>query len=132
MKWYLQMPHSKKTFELFLDNHPFISILLFVSFGYWKFIMLGCNVLKNDCKWFKIILLPIHLNFFTYFFKILRKLNFIFDRLKLIFRKNIIDDNHFKMWLSIKKSVQKEFIMIDEYDTQLVWVDCESAGCKGH
>ena len=25
----------------------------------WKFSMIGCNVLKNDCKLFKIILLPI-------------------------------------------------------------------------
>ena len=33
---------------------------------------------------------------FAFFFKISRKLNLIFDHLKLIFRKNVIDEYWFK------------------------------------
>ena len=41
-----------------------------------------------------------------------------YDHLKLIFRKNIIDENRFKMWFTIKKNdVQKEILMVDENDT---------------
>ena len=34
---------------------------------------------------------------FAYFFKISGKLNLIFDHLKIIFRKNVIEENRFKM-----------------------------------
>ena len=43
----------------------------------------------------------------------------MFDHLKLIFRKNVINENWFKMRFYNKKNdVTKEFMMVDEYDTQ--------------
>ena len=56
--------------------------------------------------------------FAYFFFKISRKVNLIFDHLKLIFPKNVIDENRFKIWFyNKKKDVPKEFITVDEYDT---------------
>jgi len=53
--------------------------------------------------------------------KISRKLNLIFDRLNLIFRKNVIDENWFKMWFYNKKNdAKKEFMMVDKYDTYIL------------
>ena len=50
-----------------------------------------------------------------------RKLNLIFDRLNLIFRKNVIDENWFKMWFYNKKNdAKKEFMMVDKYDTYIL------------
>jgi len=59
------------------------------------------------------------INFCLFFFKISRKVNLNFDHLKLIFPKNVSDENRFKIWFyNKKKDVLKEIMMVDEYDTQ--------------
>ena len=51
------------------------------------------------------------------FFKISRKVNLIFDHLKLIFPKNVIDENRFKIWFYNKKKRCPKRI----YDGRWVW-----------
>ena len=50
-------------------------------------------------------------------FKISRKVNLIFDHLELIFPKMSLMKIGLKCDFTIKKVVQKEFMMVDEYDT---------------
>ena len=45
---------------------------------------------------------------FAYFFKISRKGNLIFIHLKLIFRKNVIDENRFKILFYNKKKMSQK------------------------
>ena len=47
---------------------------------------------------------------FAYFFKILRKLNLIFIHLKLIFRKNVIDENRLRIRFYNKKVMSQDKI----------------------